>query len=554
MKPEEIIIEQGVFTLSEIEWQEAKRRADVIAPLAKKITIGHLAVDAAAAELGLSRRKVYELVHLWRQSNGLLTNFARIRSSGGKGKTRLSSEHEDLINEVLEKFFFSRQRLSLSVIMREIRKCCLKKGIKPPVRNTVNRRIEKIDPKVVIKSRQGEDAIRTLQSAAGSTPEVLRPLELVQIDHTKIDLIVVDEISRLPIGRPYLTIAIDVFSRCVVGMIVTLEAPSATSVGLCLSHIVTDKRAWIERLGIEAEWPMQGKPLAIHLDNAAEFKSDALRRGCEQHGIELHYRPLGQPHFGGIVERIIGTTMKMIHELPGTTFSNSKERGDYDSEKTATLTLVELERWLALAICGPYHGTVHSTLMEPPSSRWAHATTQFGQPLTVTNANAFLIDFLPVIKRTIQRIGFVIDRISYYANVLKPWIARRKCLDSFIIRRDPRNLSRVWVLDPETNHYLEIPYRILSNPSVTLWEHKKALEQLRKQGRRQIDEATIFRTIEQMRTIVTVASKETKKARRDNARRSHLKGIPRPTLILPSSSNLNNSIVPAKPFDEIEEW
>ncbi|WP_041254448.1 hypothetical protein [Frankia sp. EAN1pec] len=53
------------------------------------------------------------------------------------------------------------------------------------------------------------------------------------------------ERQRLPIGRPYVTVAIDVASLCVVGLAVTLEAPSATSVGLCLAHLVADKRAWL---------------------------------------------------------------------------------------------------------------------------------------------------------------------------------------------------------------------------------------------------------------------------------------------------------------------
>ncbi|MFZ3492374.1 hypothetical protein ACODT5_03885 [Streptomyces sp. 5.8] len=53
----------------------------------------------------------------------------------------------------------------------------------------------------------------------------------------------VDEQHRLPIGRPYLTAAIDVASGCVAGLVVTLEAPSAPSVGLCLAHATTDKGA-----------------------------------------------------------------------------------------------------------------------------------------------------------------------------------------------------------------------------------------------------------------------------------------------------------------------
>ncbi len=185
-----------------------------------------------------------------------------------------------------------------------------------------------------------------LRAAGGAPPEVGALLEQVQVDHTMIDVIVVDERDRLPIGRPYLTAAIDVCSRCLVGMVVTLEAPSAVSVGLCLAHVCCDKRPWLDGLEVEVAWPMSGKPSQLYLDNAAEFKSEALRRGCEQHGITLAYRPPGQPHYGGIVERVIGTEMGMVHELPGTTFSGPAERGGYDAEGRAALTLRELERWL----------------------------------------------------------------------------------------------------------------------------------------------------------------------------------------------------------------
>ena len=74
----------------------------------------------------------------------------------------------------------------------------------------------------------------------------------------------------------------------------------------------------------------------------------------------------GQPHFGGIVERLIGTMMQMVHELPGTTFSSTAERGGYDSDAKAALTLRELQRWLALAVAC-YHGEVHETVGRTPA-------------------------------------------------------------------------------------------------------------------------------------------------------------------------------------------
>jgi putative transposase len=137
----------------------------------------------------------------------------------------------------------------------------------------------KLDPVEQTRRREGPDAARVLRSVGGQPPPVTKVLEQVQIDHTVVDPIVVDEQHRRPIGRPYVTAAIDVFSRSLVGLVVTLEAPSALSVGLCLGHMVTDKRAWLERLEVDAAWPMSGKPQQLYLDNAAEFKSEALRRG-----------------------------------------------------------------------------------------------------------------------------------------------------------------------------------------------------------------------------------------------------------------------------------
>lgn len=552
------IAAQGVATLPDEAWAQARHRTEIIGPLAALEVVGHEAADEAAQALGLSRRQVYVLIRRARQGTGLVTDLTPGRSGGGKGKGRLPEPVERIIRELLQKRFLTKQKRSLAAFHREVAQACKTQKLPVPARNTVAQRIAGLHPAKIARSRGGQDAARPLQGAGGIPPEVTMPLEQVQIDHTVIDLIVVDERDRQPIGRPYLTLAIDVFTRCVLGLVVTLEAPSAVSVGLCLAHAACDKRPWLEGLNVEMDWPMSGKPRLLYLDNAAEFKSEALRRGCEQHGIRLDYRPPGQPHYGGIVERIIGTAMQMIHdELPGTTFSNPGQRGEYDSEKMATLTLRELERWLALAV-GTYHGSVHNGLLQPPAARWAEAVERVGVPAVVTRPTAFLVDFLPVIRRTLTRTGFVIDHIHYYADALKPWIARRERLPAFLIRRDPRDISRIWVLEPQGQHYLEIHYRTLSHPAVTLWEQRQALAKLRQLGREQVDESALFRMIGQMREIVTTAQKATRKARRDADRRQHLKTSEPPAKPIPPDVDMADpqadNLPPAKPFDQIEEW
>ncbi|WP_163317099.1 integrase catalytic domain-containing protein, partial [Enterobacter hormaechei] len=92
--------------------------------------------------------------------------------------------------------------------------------------------------------------------------------------------------------------------------------------------------------------PASGLPECIHVDNGAEFHSRAFKLGCDDHNIVVSYRPPGTPRFGGHVERLIGTMMGAVHLLPGTHFSNVLDRGDYDSEARAVMTMRELETWL----------------------------------------------------------------------------------------------------------------------------------------------------------------------------------------------------------------
>lgn len=278
---------------------------------------------------------------------------------------------------------------------------------------------------------------------------------------------------------------------------------------------------------------MSGKPGELYVDSAAEFKCEALRRGCEQHGIGLPYRPPGLPHFGGIIERLIGTMTEPVHELSGTTLSSTAERGAYDSDRAAVLTVRELQRWPALAVAC-YHGQAHETLGRTPAGVWAEKVT--GAALvTVTNETAFLVDFLPVVRRTLSRSGFVIDYVQYYSDVLKPWIGRRGELDRFVLRRDPRDISRIWALDPDGTDYLEVPYRTLSRPPISTWEQKAAVTRLRELGRAEVDEDALFAMAAQMRQITDAAAVATRKARRDRQGRTETPPRQKPGVLEPAA-------------------
>jgi putative transposase len=315
-----------------------------------------------------------------------------------------------------------------------------------------------LDLKLVISKREGAKKAREkLGPVFVSTLRADLPLDVVQIDHTQADVIVVDQEYRKSMGRPWLTLAIDVATRAVVGFSISLEPPSTLSVSLVLSHLVLPKETWLADRELHTlDWPMGGLPQMIHVDNAQEFHSQVLLRGCQEYGIALEHRTPGRPHVGGHIERLIGTMRGEVHFLPGTTFSHPQKKGDYDSEGRAVLTLPELERWLALQIAGVYHLSLHSAIHKTPLAAWQEGIAKRKQPLRYpVSPEEFFLDFLPAVPRKIRKDGIYFHRIRYWHSVLSPWAGRLE--KPLWVKFDPRNLERIYLRDPDGRHW-PVPY------------------------------------------------------------------------------------------------
>jgi putative transposase len=259
----------------------------------------------------------------------------------------------------------------------------------------------------------------------------------------------------------------------------------------------------------------------VHVDNGKEFHSLALERGCREHGIHLDYRPVRTPHYGGHIERLMGTLMGRVHALPGTTFSNIREKGDLNPEAAAILTLRELEKAFALDVLGPYHMEVHSTLGIPPLAAWSERLTRrTGPPSVPSDGTQWLLDFLPFKEVTVRREGIRLHSIFYYDDVLTTWLGTEKC--RLRAKYDPRDLSRVFLQDDSRRHW-PIRYRDLARPAITLWEHRAAVKDLRARGRSLVDEQSIFEAVTARRAVVAEAAVKTKAARREFERGAHLR-------------------------------
>jgi putative transposase len=321
----------------------------------------------------------------------------------------------------------------------------------------------------------------------------------------------VDQEHRQPIGRPWLSLAIDVATRVIAGFHASLEHPSALAVSLVVTHAVLPKGQWLADRDLDTlDWPAGSVPSRIHLDNAKEFHSEALLRGCQEYGIHVQHRD--QPHYGGHIERLVGTMMGAVHLLPGTTFSSVQDKADYDAEGRAVLTMPEFERWLALQIAGVYHLTVHTALGKTPLEAWQEGVAKTKQPLRYPpDATEFFLDFLPAVPRRIERDGIHFHGIRYWSSVLSPWAGRLK--ESLLVKYDPRNISRVYVKDPSGRHW-PIPYTDLGQPPIALWELLDARRRLHKGRNREVTERATFANILEQRRIVAEATRRSRERRR----------------------------------------
>src|SRR5271166_5964584 len=295
----------------EREWEEACRREDVIRALLSQRTSALSAkeVEGAADELGISRATLYRMVRLYR-AGGTVSSLLP-RSVGRPKKSRsLSPEREALIAETIRRFYLNPEKPKFSRLVQEVRLRCLEVGFAPANWRTIKSRVEDLDVRTVALRRKDGPAIKATKATPGHYVAA-RPLAVVQIDHTRVDAVVVDEETREPIGRPWITLAIDVFTRMVTGFHLTMAAPSRLSTGLALLHAVHDKTAWLKEREIEASWPVAGLPETLHADNGSDFRSRAFVRACRDSGIKIMWRIPGEPHYGGHIERLIGA---LVHK------------------------------------------------------------------------------------------------------------------------------------------------------------------------------------------------------------------------------------------------
>lgn len=359
--------------------------------------------------------------------------------------------------------------------------------------------------------------------AVKNGPAETIPLAAVEIDHTFVDCLVVDEQGQL-LGRPTLTVAIDRATRMCTGFALTWEPPSYQCVMLTLKHMIRDKSYLKDKFGdtIQHDWPCFGLPRTIVIDNGMEFHSRHLKDACLQLGrISLEYTPTRSPRHKGKVERFFRTLNdQLFHLLPGTTLSRVDRNSDYDPTDKATVTLTQLNLYIHKFIVDIYSRSFHLGINDIPVEAWKRGVSS--HPLRLPEFSKDL-DILAcgIERRVIGRQGIELFSLFYQCPDLNALRVRGKGNITVDVRYDPTDISTIWVANPYDGRHIAVPCNAQSYASgFTLWQHNKVLEHLRgkKRGATQHDLHKAKTELRELIETSSGSSRNRKRTRKDHAR------------------------------------
>lgn len=328
-----------------------------------------------------------------------------------------------------------------------------------------------------------------------------RPLLLAAMDHTRADYFVALNVGgwRL-LGRPWLTVLIDIHSRCVVGWVLTFEPPSLYSVTECIKRANRPKPYMRDRFPDCPELAdIFGKFDEIVVDNGWEFTGTSFESAMTNIGASVRWAPVRSPTYKAVVERFFGTLNTLLHrKLPGGTFSIDQLRAwELDPRRDAVLSLEQAEELLISAI-GVYHQELHTTLGDAPVHVWSRGVRERG--VQVIGDDRQLDKMVGAHEeRTLTRSGVSLFGIQYHDPAItgplleqlasrEPVRGRRKgsAEAKVTVKYNPANLGEVHIWNHRRGVFETLPS---IDPDyaqgLSKWQH----ERLQEWGREDTDKS-----------------------------------------------------------------
>ena len=434
-----------------------------------------------------SARQVLRWVASWVGSGGDIETLVPQVANKGNTTDRLSSRAREILERVVEdRYLVGTRPTAVSVYKHVIvafedhnAALPVAERIPTPSVKAVYRAIGQIDRYTLDCTRLGRRKADHNWRPVGSSPQTTMHNEVWEIDSTPMDLIVLDEATRLPIGRPYVTTAIDRHTRMVTGFHLGFDPPGTYSTNECLRAAILPKDELLANCPeVTGDWPCMGTPIDLVPDRGSEFRSRSFVEACLTLGIDLQYTPVLKAWYKGKIERFFRTlTTDVFQRVPGTTFSNFLKRNKEDIPETvAVATLGEVRAQVLRYIVEIYHRRRHRGLGVSPLEAWNESVRLHGmRPLP--DPQRVMISLSQVAYRIPQRYGIEFEGLHYNSHAVAAYRIRNGAPKALRIAVDPRDLTSIQFMDPDTGEFIDVPIQDHMRPRVTgitLEKHKLA--------------------------------------------------------------------------------
>ncbi|WP_409303945.1 Mu transposase C-terminal domain-containing protein [Peribacillus sp. SCS-155] len=273
--------------------------------------------------------------------------------------------------------------------------------------------------------------------------EALYPLHIVEIDYVLLDIDVYDE-SGYIIGRPWLTLGVDVYSGAVWCYFLSLEGPSKYTLINAIQHGILPVK---EKLNTCQEWEVFGIPDTIEYSLELNNKDIQVlvNETLKSNIIFNPVRPF-RNRSRAALERVFGSINSVLtHLIQENQTSRVQELGAGTPKHKTFLTLHEVKESIVKYITN--------------ISRVDHVRgiKRKGNPITINEDKAAIakIQMLPEKYKPYTRRGVQLDHILYRTPELNHLIAGPET--KYIVKFDNHDVSSIYLLDPTINKYVLVP-------------------------------------------------------------------------------------------------
>jgi putative transposase len=468
----------------------------------------------------------------WRtlyRAGGKLGLVDRVAGRGNRASF-FSAEENALLMATVRKSYLHPNRPTIAITVQDVKDAFavengvrVAKGLSPlriPSRDAVRLTVKKLDRFETLVARYGAKYAISKMRPVGRGLEVSRPLERVEIDEWKIDLMTIlaqagllalfehEELEALGLtdakGRWWLVAAIDCRTRVILGMKLTKD-PKTSSAVECLRMVVSDKGQFSDAVGAVSPWDQFGTPETIVTDNASHFKSTRFTDTCTALGSAHMKAIAGMAGMRGTVERWFGTcTTNLLPRLSGRTFGSVIEKADDKPADHSCLTINDLAFALVRWVVDIYHNRPHEGLGgRTPLQQWEADFADGNYPLRAApDARMKRRAFGLSLSRKVSAAGITVLGVPYHSPALAAWFLTpgSKTVD---VRWDGEDLGAIEAcLDGQ---WYEIPavFDMFDGLHVREWTETRRALRSKSASRVRWEEEVIRRAVADIRALNT---------------------------------------------------